>query len=300
MRLREGEVASCGLGGFTCWSRRALVHEVIRGRRGEGKERVPGTRSYEALVRKELFGCWCWIRWYGVPMMKELLLLNRTSLSTRKEPCSQRQAVLTSRSKLDYVIRTTHQPCSSPVPCRPWASSLSAYRSNNFEPSAPHRDAALTQVSRHCRPPRRTPEPLQPQPCSAHRNAQCHSLGARPTSTPPQPRPAPPALLAMPPRLPRAAAHFARPWPSLRPELRTPARARARVAPARRAFATQQAPRTVAEFLRSPPDGRLDDAVIHGYVRSARKLKSDQFLNIGDGSCVKHLQAIVPRSLSNE
>lgn len=102
----------------------------------------------------------------------------------------------------------------------------------------------------------------------------------------------------MPPRLSPSAAQFARPWPALRPELRTP-RIRACTTP-RRSLATQQPPRTIAEFLRTQPDQRLDDAVVHGYVRSARKLKSDQFLNIGDGSCMKHLQAIVPRSLSNE
>ena len=75
---------------------------------------------------------------------------------------------------------------------------------------------------------------------------------------------------------------------------------RVRAAPAYRPFSTHQPPRTIAEFLRTEPDRRLDDAYVHGYIRSSRKLKSDQFLNIGDGSCVKHLQAIVPRSLSNE
>lgn len=65
-------------------------------------------------------------------------------------------------------------------------------------------------------------------------------------------------------------------------------------------LSSQHASRTVAEFLRAEPSEKLDDAVVHGYVRSVRKLKSDRFLNIGDGSTVKHLQAIVPKTLASE
>ncbi|CAI4217556.1 unnamed protein product [Parascedosporium putredinis] len=59
-------------------------------------------------------------------------------------------------------------------------------------------------------------------------------------------------------------------------------------------------PRTVAEFLGAEPGDKVEDAVVHGYVRSVRKLKSDRFLNIGDGSTVKHLQAIAPKSIAGE
>ena len=86
--------------------------------------------------------------------------------------------------------------------------------------------------------------------------------------------------------------------------LRTPALKRSLIAsrvPAYyRLLSSKAPPRTVAEFLRADASERLDDAVVHGYVRSVRKLKSDRFLNIGDGSTVKHLQAIVPKAIASE
>ncbi|SPO07596.1 related to asn-tRNA synthetase, mitochondrial [Cephalotrichum gorgonifer] len=104
----------------------------------------------------------------------------------------------------------------------------------------------------------------------------------------------------MPPRLPRPSAlpPLPRSWQSLSlspgPRIRTPA------ATAYRLLSSQSRPQTVAEFLRIEKGQGLDNAVVYGYVRSVRKLKTERFLNIGDGSSVKHLQAIVPRSLGNE
>ncbi|KAF6832043.1 asparaginyl-tRNA synthetase [Colletotrichum plurivorum] len=54
--------------------------------------------------------------------------------------------------------------------------------------------------------------------------------------------------------------------------------------------------RTVAQFLEWKPETAVEDVVVNGYVRSVRNMKSEQFVNIGDGSTRTPLQAMVSRS----
>lgn len=57
------------------------------------------------------------------------------------------------------------------------------------------------------------------------------------------------------------------------------------------------APRkTVAQFLEWKPETEVKDVVVSGYVRSVRNMKTDRFVNIGDGSSRSPIQALVSRS----
>ncbi|KAM0321934.1 hypothetical protein ACHAQA_009831 [Verticillium albo-atrum] len=59
--------------------------------------------------------------------------------------------------------------------------------------------------------------------------------------------------------------------------------------------------RTVAQFLEWKPEADAASeaarVVVNGYVRSARTMKSDVFVHVGDGSTRKPLQALVPRTM---
>ncbi|KAF5517890.1 Asparagine--tRNA ligase [Colletotrichum aenigma] len=59
---------------------------------------------------------------------------------------------------------------------------------------------------------------------------------------------------------------------------------------------TTQSRRTVAQFLDWKPDTEVQNVVVNGYVRSVRNMKTEQFVNIGDGSTRTPLQAMVSRS----
>lgn len=59
---------------------------------------------------------------------------------------------------------------------------------------------------------------------------------------------------------------------------------------------TTQSRRTVAQFLDWKPDTEVQNVVVNGYVRSVRNMKTEQFVNIGDGSTRTSLQAMVSRS----
>jgi asparaginyl-tRNA synthetase len=67
---------------------------------------------------------------------------------------------------------------------------------------------------------------------------------------------------------------------------------------AARRFSTKQPPRNVARLLDwKPADGAgARDVVVNGYVRAVRKSKASQFVDVGDGSTRKSLQAVVPRA----
>ena len=54
-------------------------------------------------------------------------------------------------------------------------------------------------------------------------------------------------------------------------------------------------PRTIAQFLEWNPPDDVADVVVNGYVRSVRRSKASQFVDIGDGSTRRPLQAVVPR-----
>ncbi|CRK26005.1 hypothetical protein BN1708_004077 [Verticillium longisporum] len=56
--------------------------------------------------------------------------------------------------------------------------------------------------------------------------------------------------------------------------------------------------RTVAQFLEWKPEAEATDVIVNGYVRSARTMKADVFVHIGDGSTRKPLQALVPRHMN--
>ncbi|KAK1672138.1 asparaginyl-tRNA synthetase [Colletotrichum godetiae] len=57
------------------------------------------------------------------------------------------------------------------------------------------------------------------------------------------------------------------------------------------------APRkTIAQFLEWKPESEVRNVVVNGYVRSVRNMKTDRFVNIGDGSSRLPIQALVSRS----
>ncbi|KAL0936970.1 asparaginyl-tRNA synthetase [Colletotrichum truncatum] len=53
--------------------------------------------------------------------------------------------------------------------------------------------------------------------------------------------------------------------------------------------------RTVAQFLETKPNSELKDVIVNGFVRSVRNMKTERFVNVGDGSTRKPLQAVVSR-----
>jgi hypothetical protein len=63
-------------------------------------------------------------------------------------------------------------------------------------------------------------------------------------------------------------------------------------------------PRTVADLLRwqpepNSPDKTLHNVAIQGYVRSRHKLKTETFVQFGDGSSFKDVQAVVPTDMED-
>ncbi|KAK2036086.1 asparaginyl-tRNA synthetase [Colletotrichum somersetense] len=54
--------------------------------------------------------------------------------------------------------------------------------------------------------------------------------------------------------------------------------------------------KTVAEFLEWRPETEVKDVVLNGYVRSVRNMKTERFVNVGDGSSRTPVQALVSRS----
>ncbi|KAK1959879.1 asparaginyl-tRNA synthetase [Colletotrichum sublineola] len=57
------------------------------------------------------------------------------------------------------------------------------------------------------------------------------------------------------------------------------------------------APRkTVAQFLDWKPETEVKDVVLNGYVRSVRNMKTERFINVGDGSSRTPIQALISRS----
>jgi hypothetical protein len=66
-------------------------------------------------------------------------------------------------------------------------------------------------------------------------------------------------------------------------------------ASARRLLSTER-PRTIAQFLEWNPQEDVRNVVVNGYVRSVRKSKASQFVDIGDGSTRRPLQAVVPKA----
>ncbi|OHE92210.1 asparaginyl-tRNA synthetase [Colletotrichum orchidophilum] len=66
--------------------------------------------------------------------------------------------------------------------------------------------------------------------------------------------------------------------------------------PIRRRHITTVSRKTVAQFLEWKPDTEVKDVVVNGYVRSVRNMKTERFVNIGDGSSRSPIQALVSRS----
>lgn len=64
----------------------------------------------------------------------------------------------------------------------------------------------------------------------------------------------------------------------------------------RRMLSTKQ-PQTIHEYLGWKPEAAAPDVTVNGYVRSVRAMKSEIFVNIGDGSTRQPLQAMVPRDM---
>ena len=64
----------------------------------------------------------------------------------------------------------------------------------------------------------------------------------------------------------------------------------------RRQLATKP-PQTIAEYLDWKPKEAPQNVTINGHVRSVRAMKSEMFVNVGDGSTRKTLQALVPKTL---
>ncbi|TIC94095.1 Asparagine--tRNA ligase, mitochondrial [Colletotrichum higginsianum] len=57
------------------------------------------------------------------------------------------------------------------------------------------------------------------------------------------------------------------------------------------------APRkTIAQFLDWKPEAEVNDVVLNGYIRSVRNMKTERFLNVGDGSSRTPIQALVSRT----
>ncbi|KAK2034834.1 asparaginyl-tRNA synthetase [Colletotrichum zoysiae] len=54
--------------------------------------------------------------------------------------------------------------------------------------------------------------------------------------------------------------------------------------------------KTVAQFLEWKPETEVKDVVLNGYVRSVRNMKTERFVNVGDGSSRTPVQALVSRS----
>ncbi|GJC88527.1 putative asparagine--tRNA ligase, mitochondrial [Colletotrichum liriopes] len=54
--------------------------------------------------------------------------------------------------------------------------------------------------------------------------------------------------------------------------------------------------KTVAQFLDWKPETEVKDVVLNGYVRSVRNMKTERFVNVGDGSSRTPIQALVSRS----
>ncbi|KKA27023.1 hypothetical protein TD95_000551 [Thielaviopsis punctulata] len=61
--------------------------------------------------------------------------------------------------------------------------------------------------------------------------------------------------------------------------------------------AARTTPKSIAQFLQTAPAARIENTSVSGYVRSSRKYKTEQFVDLGDGSSLKSLQAVMPRSL---
>jgi hypothetical protein len=57
---------------------------------------------------------------------------------------------------------------------------------------------------------------------------------------------------------------------------------------------SRQATRPIAHLLRWKPTEKVDNVVVHGYVRSVRSMKSHSFVSLGDGSSLAPLQAVIP------
>ncbi|KXH34905.1 asparaginyl-tRNA synthetase [Colletotrichum simmondsii] len=68
------------------------------------------------------------------------------------------------------------------------------------------------------------------------------------------------------------------------------------VQPSHRRYLSTAPRRTVAQFLQWKPETEVKDVVVNGYVRSVRNMKTDRFVNIGDGSSRSPIQALVSRS----
>ncbi|KAK1625139.1 asparaginyl-tRNA synthetase [Colletotrichum phormii] len=68
------------------------------------------------------------------------------------------------------------------------------------------------------------------------------------------------------------------------------------VQPIHRRYLSTAPRKTIAQFLEWKPESEVKDVVVNGYVRSVRNMKTDRFVNIGDGSSRSPIQALVSRS----
>lgn len=57
---------------------------------------------------------------------------------------------------------------------------------------------------------------------------------------------------------------------------------------------------TLADLRSWTPGGPSPEIKVYGHVRSVKKLAQHMFVNITDGSSMRPLQAVVPRSLNSE
>ncbi|KAK4179384.1 putative mitochondrial asparaginyl-tRNA synthetase precursor [Triangularia setosa] len=59
-----------------------------------------------------------------------------------------------------------------------------------------------------------------------------------------------------------------------------------------------QPTRPISQLLKWKPDEKVNDVVVHGYVRSVRGMKAWRFVSLGDGSSLDPLQAVVESGLA--
>ncbi|PHH54826.1 Asparagine--tRNA ligase, mitochondrial [Ceratocystis fimbriata CBS 114723] len=68
----------------------------------------------------------------------------------------------------------------------------------------------------------------------------------------------------------------------------------------RRLYSTAIPKKTVAQFLTVGPAESISNARITGWVRSTRKSKTEQFVDVSDGTSLRPLQAVVPRAMGTD